>query len=182
MRAWAATRPAVPSWSYTAARNNGWRNANRPVPRSSAIAAATASSSRPSVVATSWSAAAASVATAKSPPMAEARPSTARQAPGRRVTRSAIVAVIAGGTGSSASRSGRPSRRRTVSVTNSGLPRVRSTSASTSALASSAAPISPASAATSARASGSSTTSLPSLRSSTRAAPSGDEGGASSGR
>ena len=56
------------------------------------------------MVATSWSAAAASVATAKSPPMAEARPSTARQAPGRWRTRSAIVAVIAGGTRSSASR------------------------------------------------------------------------------
>ena len=63
IRACAAARPAAPSWSYTAARNNGWRNANRPGPRSSAIAAATASSSRPSVVATSWSAAAASVAT-----------------------------------------------------------------------------------------------------------------------
>ena len=49
MRAWAAARPAVPSWSYTAARNSGCRNANRPGPRSSAIAAATASSSRPSV-------------------------------------------------------------------------------------------------------------------------------------
>ena len=183
MRACAVTRPAAPSWSYTAARNNGWRNANRPGPRSSAIAAATAVLEQAErggdVVFSGGRERGDREVGADGGGQAEHRTTVPGQAgsPAR-----LIVAVIAGGTRSSASRGERPSRRRTVSVTNSGLPRVRSTSASTSTLASSPAPSSPASAATSARASGSSTTSLPSLRSSTRAAPSGDEGGASSGR
>ena len=85
------------------------------------------------MVGTSWAATAASVATSKSPPIADARPSASRQPAGSRATRSAIVAVITGGRRSASSaRGGLPSRSRTVSVTNNGLPRVRSTSTSTS--------------------------------------------------
>ena len=135
------------------------------------------------MVATSWSATAASVATAKSAPIADARPSTSRQPAGSRATRSAIVAVITGGMRSASSARGgaaveepdglgdeqRVAPRALDQHVDVGTVRARPPRASA------------ARARTSARTSGSSTTSVPSLRSSARTAPSGDDGGASSG-